>query len=166
MAYDFSKTSVLIVEDNQPLANVTRDILKTFGFKNIMTVTNGQAGFESFREEKPDILIVDWMMKPVNGLELTHKIRHDPLSHDKHVPIILMTGIGEKEKVLEARDHGVTEFLLKPFTADDLYKRLVQIIERPRQFVKCDSFFGPDRRRRAAPDFHGPEKRKNQEDEA
>lgn len=162
MAYDFSKMSVLIVEDNQPLANITRDILHTFGFKIIDTAENGEAGFLKFKQEKHDLLIVDWMMKPMNGIELTEKIRNDVYSPNPLVPIILMTGVSEKAKVLEARDMGVTEFMLKPFTADDLYKRLVQIIERPRQFVKCDTFHGPDRRRRAAPDFHGPEKRKNE----
>lgn len=145
------------------MANITRDILKNFGFKIIHTADNGENGFTRFRQEKHDLLIIDWMMKPLNGLELTHKIRHDPLSPNPLVPIILMTGISEKAKVLEARDHGVTEFLLKPFTAEDLYKRLVQIIERPRQFVKCDSFFGPDRRRKRDPHFHGPEKRQNPE---
>ncbi|PCI01926.1 MAG: response regulator [Alphaproteobacteria bacterium] len=165
MAYDFSKMTVLIVEDNQSLANITRDILRTFGFKSIQTAENGETGFTRFCRGKHDLLIIDWMMKPVNGLELTEKIRTNSASPNKLVPIILMTGISEKAKVLEARDNGVTEFMLKPFTAGDLYKRLVQIIERPRQFVKCESFFGPDRRRRRAPDFHGPEKRKNTDDE-
>jgi DNA-binding response OmpR family regulator len=163
MAYDFSRMNVLIVEDNQPLANITRDILHTFGCNIIHTAENGEVAFRKFQEEHYDLLIIDWMMKPLNGLELTQKIRRDRLSKNPYVPIILMTGLSQKERVIEARDTGVTEYLLKPFTADDLYKRLVQIIERPRQFVKSDKFFGPDRRRRAAPDFHGPEKRKNKD---
>lgn len=159
MSYDFSKLSILIVEDNQPMANITRDILHAFGVKTVDTAENGETGFKRFREKTYDILIIDWMMKPLNGIELTKKIRQDEYSPNRFVPVILMTGISERKKVMEARDSGVTEFLVKPFTADDLYKRLVQVIERPRQFVKCNEFFGPDRRRRYDPDYKGPEKR-------
>jgi two-component system chemotaxis response regulator CheY len=60
---------------------------------------------------------------------------------------------------MQARDAGVTEFLVKPFTARDLYRRLYQIIERPRQFVRSEDFFGPDRRRKGAADYQGPLRR-------
>lgn len=161
MPYDFSNVSVLIVEDNQPLAAITRSILETFGVKTIHAATNGEEGFAKFREHNHDIIIADWMMKPVNGIELTRRLRHDPLSPNPFVPIILMTGYAERDKVVEARDCGVTEFLAKPFTAQDLYKRLAQIIERPRQFIKNDVFFGPDRRRKQIEDFSGPDRRTN-----
>jgi two-component system chemotaxis response regulator CheY len=149
MAYDFSNVSVLIVEDNQPMVQITRAILETFGIQKIHSAPNGEAGFKKFNEDTYDLLLVDWMMKPMNGIELTEKIRTDVHSKNTFVPIILMTGFSEKKRVFRARDKGVTEFLVKPFTANDLYKRLVQIIERPRQFVKYPQFTGPDRRRKA-----------------
>ena len=58
-----------------------------------------------------------------------------------------------------ARDAGVTEFLAKPITADNLFSRIAEIVERPRAFVRCDSYFGPDRRRRQAEDYTGPWRR-------
>ena len=70
-------------------------------------------------------------------------MRTDPASPNRYVPIILMTGFSERRRVMQARDAGVTEFLVKPFTARDLYKRLAQVIERPRQFVRSAEFFGP-----------------------
>lgn len=159
MAYDFTQLKILIVEDNQPMAAITKGILQTFGITQIHMAGNGEEGYKRFCEDKHDIIIADWSMKPINGIELIKKIRNDKYSANPYVPIILMTGHSDKARVMEARDTGTTEFLVKPFTAQDLYKRLVQIIERPRQFVKNDTFFGPDRRRKLAEDFNGPDRR-------
>lgn len=71
----------------------------------------------------------------------------------------MMTGFSSQLRVEAARDCGITEFLVKPFTSRDLYNRIVQIIEKPRQFVDADDFFGPDRRRRAIKDYDGPQRR-------
>ena len=59
----------------------------------------------------------------------------------------MITGHTEKHRVEAARDAGVTEFLAKPITAHNLFSRIAEIVERPRAFVRCDSYFGPDRRR-------------------
>lgn len=79
-------------------------------------------------------------MKPVDGISLTRRLRNDPLSPNQYVPVILMTGFSEKRRVMQARDVGVTEFLVKPFNARDLYRRIAQIIEKPRQFVRSEDF--------------------------
>ena len=100
-------------------------------------------------------------MKPMDGISIARRIRNDFLSPNKFVPFILMTGFSEKRRVMQARDVGVTEFLVKPFTARDLYKRLYQVIERPRQFVRSDDFFGPDRRRKSPVNYDGPLRREN-----
>ena len=71
----------------------------------------------------------------------------------------MMTGFSSKIRVEQARDVGITEFLVKPFTSRDLYSRITQIIEKPRQFVDTGEFFGPDRRRRHIKDYEGPQKR-------
>ncbi len=70
-----------------------------------------------------------------------------------------MTGFSERRRVFQARDSGVTEFLVKPFNARDLYRRISQIIERPRQFVRSEDFFGPDRRRKSLEEYQGAERR-------
>lgn len=164
MAYDFSTLRILVIEDNQPLALITRDILKTFGVKYINMAYSGEEGFKKFSEDVYDILIIDWAMKPLNGIDLMKKIRTDKYSRDPYVPIIMVTGYSDRSRVEIARDTGATEYMIKPFTAQDLYKRLVQIIERPRQFVKTPDFFGPDRRRRISDVFNGNERRKNNQD--
>lgn len=155
MGYQFEDVKVLLVEDNQPMLDLAKSLLESFGIGKVITAKDGDKGFSMFCMEKPDIVVTDWMMKPVNGIELSHKIRNDVSSVDKFVPIILMTGFSEQRRVLEARDAGITEFLVKPFNARDLYRRITQIIEKPRKFVRSDDFFGPDRRRKRDKPYDG-----------
>ena len=159
MSYSFETTSVLIVEDNQPMLDLAKSLLLTFGIGQVYGAKNGDSGFQVFCSENPDIVIADWMMKPTDGISLTRRIRNDPSSPNQFVPVILMTGFSEKRRVVQARDSGVTEFLVKPFNARDLYRRVHQIIERPRQFVRSEDFFGPDRRRRKSLNYEGIKKR-------
>jgi len=159
MAYNFEKVSVLVVDDNQPMLELIKSVLQVYGFKIIRTSRNGDEAFRIFCNEKPDLVITDWMMTPIDGISLTRRIRNDPLSPDQFTPVILMTGFSQMRRVMEARDAGVTEFLVKPFNTRDLYRRLSQIIERPRQFVRAEDFFGPDRRRKGADDYQGTRRR-------
>lgn len=163
MAYQLHRISVLVVEDNQPMLEITKSLLVTFGVGHVIGASNGEIGFKRFCEYNNDIIIADWMMKPMDGISFTRMVRNDTKSPNPYVPVILMTGFSEKRRVLQARDAGVTEFLVKPFNARDLYKRLVQVIERPRQFVRAPDFFGPDRRRKkiTAEKYAGPFRRDN-----
>ena len=164
MAYQFHRISVMVVEDNLPMMEITKSLLLAFGVGNVVSASNGDIGFRRFCQYNPDIVIADWMMKPMDGIALTERIRNAPDSPNPYVPVILMTGFSEKRRVLEARDAGVTEFLVKPFNAKDLYKRIAQVIERPRQFVRSDDFFGPDRRRKKAEEYVGPQRRETDEE--
>ncbi len=160
VTYQFNRITVLIVEDNQLMLDITKSLLLTFGVGHVIGAQNGEIGFKRFCEYNPDIVIADWMMKPIDGISFTRRVRGDPLSPNPYVPVILMTGFSERRRVFQARDAGVTEFLVKPFNARDLYKRIAQIIERPRQFVRSTDFFGPDRRRRrTTDDYEGPLRR-------
>ncbi|NCT40349.1 MAG: response regulator [Alphaproteobacteria bacterium] len=159
MPYTLDKVRILIVDDMTPMLDITKAILKTFGFYHVFTATNGEEAFELACNKEPDLIITDWIMEPMDGLEFAKKIRTHKRSPDPFVPIIMMTGFSSKLRVEEARDSGITEFLVKPFTSEDLYKRVHQIIEKPRQFVEVGDFFGPDRRRRENDNFDGPAKR-------
>lgn len=160
MSYQFHRISILVVEDNQPMLDIVKSLLLTFGTGHVITATDGEIGFRRFCEYNPDIVLADWMMKPMDGITLTRQIRNDPRSANQYVPVILMTGFSERRRVLQARDAGVTEFLVKPFNARDIYKRIAQVIERPRQFVRSEDFFGPDRRRnRQGAMYPGPFRR-------
>lgn len=159
MSYQFEQISVLVVEDVLPMALMMRSVLETFGVRKIYLARNGEEGFDLYCRHNPDIVLADWMMKPVDGITLTRMIREHRQSPNPYVPIILMTGFSEKKRVMQARDAGVTEFLVKPFVARDLYKRIVQVTERPRQFVRSYDYFGPDRRRKDVGEYTGVKRR-------
>lgn len=159
MAFQFENTAVLIIDDMTPMLATTASMLKVFGFKHIYTAADPVEGFEKFCAHNPDLVITDWLMEPYDGIALTEKIRTDPRSPNQFVPIILMTGYSAKVRVMEARDKGVTEFMVKPFSAKDLAARIEQLIEKPRKFVHSKEFFGPDRRRRKDDSYNGPRRR-------
>lgn len=161
MAYQFRNASVLIVDDMEPMLALVASLLEVFGFSRILKATNAEDGLRLFLEHNPDIVLVDWQMQPYNGIELVRRMRTDPKSPNRFVPIIMMTGFSHKIRVEEARDVGVTEFLVKPFKAKDLYTRIEQIAERPRRFVEAETFFGPDRRRKLLSDDYGGPKRRD-----
>lgn len=159
MTYQFKNARILIVDDMAPMLALTASILKIFGFENIETATDADEAFSKFCRFDPDLVITDWQMEPYDGLELVRKIRTSQMSPNRFVPVIMMTGYSHRIRVEASRDVGVTEFLAKPFRAKDLYTRIELLIEKPRQFVEAEEFFGPDRRRRKADDYKGPRRR-------
>jgi CheY-like chemotaxis protein len=165
MPYKLDNVRILVVDDMQPMLDLCKAILSLFGFQHIYTADNAEKAFEYVCNKEPDLIITDWIMEPDDGLKLTKRIRTDSKSPDPFVPIIMMTGFSSRLRVEEARDAGVTEFLVKPFTSEDLYKRIHQIIEKPRKFVDADAFFGPDRRRRMNVNYKGPKRRENDEEQ-
>jgi CheY-like chemotaxis protein len=156
----FENLKALIVEDNAHMRSLLRALLNSIGVKDIAEASHGQAAIDLLRERKSDLVLSDLAMKPMDGLEFTRYVRNHEHSPNPFVPIIMISGHTEKYRVEAARDAGVTEFLAKPITAHTLFSRIAEIVERPRAFVRCDSYFGPDRRRRGIEDYAGPRRRK------
>lgn len=159
MGFKFNKLNLLLVEDIMPMQQLFVAVLNSMGITNVDTATDGQAAFEQFKKENHDIILTDWAMTPKDGLELTNEVRHNAQSPNRMAPIILITGYSAWKRVEIARDAGVTEFLIKPFTAEDIAKRLAHVITSPRDFIETKDFFGPDRRRRIDPQYDGPKRR-------
>lgn len=161
MPYSFGNIKVLIIEDNAPVRDLIKISLQSFGIRNIFTADNGIDVYLTFCQERPDLVFADWEMEPMNGLQFTKKVRTDPNSPNPYVPIILITGYSHTDRVVKARDIGITEFLSKPFKPADLYKKIENVIERPRKFVFSDEYTGPDRRRRKNDSYRGNLKRED-----
>ncbi|MCD8493875.1 MAG: response regulator [Alphaproteobacteria bacterium] len=164
MGFRFEKLSVLVVEDTGPMRKLICSVLDTLGVGRTVTANDGNHGFTMFCNERPDIVITDWHMEPVNGIELVQKIRTSPASPNKFVPVIMVTGYSAVPRVAQARDTGATEFLVKPFSANDLAKRIAHVINKPRDFIEAYDYFGPDRRRRKPDDYRGPLRREDDQD--
>lgn len=148
MPYKLKNLSVLIVDRNAPVRTLMRSVFLDLGFGAVQVAQDRETAWQLYRSEKPDIVMMDWRMDDDDGLALVRRIRTDRLSHNPSIPIIVMTGYTSKARVLEARDKGVTEFLVKPFSMEVLIGHLEHLIEKPRDFVVAQNFTGPDRRRR------------------
>ena len=155
----FENLKALIVEDNAHMRALLRALLNSVGIKDIAEASHGGNALQMLRERKSDLVLSDLAMKPMDGLEFTRQVRNSEASPNPFVPIIMITGHTEKHRVEAARDAGVTEFLAKPITAANLFARIAEIVERPRAFVRCEGYFGADRRRRAVEDYAGPWRR-------
>ena len=154
------KLSVLVVEDLQPVNLLIGKILYTLGVGQVLSASNGEEGFEMFCRTNPDIVITDWHMPKLNGVELLNRIRKSESSPNKFAPVIMVTGFNAPERIASCRDNGVTEFMVKPFTAEDIIKRIAHVIKSPRDFVEINEYFGPDRRRRSGSEYSGQCRRK------
>jgi CheY-like chemotaxis protein len=159
MAYDLSQLYVLVVDDNEHARALVRTILHTLGVRNLKLCADAESAFAELANFPADIVVTDWEMPTTSGVDLTKRLRTDPDSPNPYIPVIMMTGHTERAKVLQARDAGVTEFLVKPISSRLLCQRLQAVIEKPRPFVRAKNFFGPDRRRRSSLDFGGQERR-------
>ena len=166
MPLNFEKLSALVVEDTAPMRKLIVSVLECLGVGSILSASNGEEGFRLFCRESPDIVVADWHMEPMSGIELTREIRTNHLSPNRLAPVILVTGYSARSRVAIARDAGVTEFLVKPFGAHDLASRIAHVINRPRDFIDSPRYFGPDRRRRKSPDYEGPLRRTEDREEA
>ncbi len=159
MAYNLEHLQVQLVEDNPNMRALVKAMLNALGMENVRDYGNGRKAIDAIKEFTPDLVITDWMMAPVDGLEYTRFIRGNIDSPDIYTPIILMTGHTEKWRIIAAPDAGVTELLAKPITAKTLYDRILAVIEKPRPFVRTKAFFGPCRRRVNWREYMGPERR-------
>jgi two-component system chemotaxis response regulator CheY len=157
----FEHLKILIVEDNQHMRSLLRSLLNSVGIREIAEATNGATALDTLRERKCDLVLSDLAMKPMDGLEFSRQVRTGDKSSNPFVPIIMITGHTEKHRVEAARDAGVTEFLVKPITAHSLFSRIAEIMERPRAFVRTESYFGPDRRRKTLESYAGPWRRQD-----
>lgn len=150
---------VLIADADIPIASLVRDVLKSVGFTNVRIARDGREALDMLITQPVDLLITDWRMENMDGVSLMRYLRSDSSSPNRFLPIIMLTGKSEQRDVEEARDAGVTEYMVKPFTAKALFERIVQVIENPRSFILAKGYKGPDRRRRAL-EMPEPERRK------
>ncbi len=157
--YNFSRLRVLIVDDQQPVRIIMRAGLEAFGFTEIYEADNGEDGLDMALRRTPDIVFIDWIMEPMDGLTFTRIVRSGRRGLNPAMAIVLVTGRTDRTHVIEARDAGVTEIVAKPISFDHLYRRIISMIEHPRELVKSKTYIGPDRRRTDISDPDTPKRR-------
>lgn len=147
--------SVLIVDDNRNMRVLVRDLLAMMGIREVIEASHGGEAIELLKAFHPSVILTDGAMSPVDGFELTRKVRAGEAGSNPKVPIIMISSNTQAAFILRARDTGVTEFLAKPVSGHALKSRLASVMSRPRSFVKVGGFVGPDRRRREVAPPHG-----------
>ncbi|MEE8284349.1 MAG: response regulator [Alphaproteobacteria bacterium] len=155
VAYNLERLNFLVVDDNRHMRSLVRTILRALGARNVAEATDGADAYQRLGTYAPDVIICNWQMSPMDGLEFVRLVRTDTESPNPFVPVIMLTAHTEAKRVVEARDAGVTEFLAKPISAHQLYSRIVAVIERPRPFIRAKPYVGPERRRRQDPKRKG-----------
>jgi DNA-binding response OmpR family regulator len=151
--------SALILDDNAHMRGLVRVILAGFGVRRIEEAGDIAAAMQLIAAGDIDVAFVDMKLAGQSGLEFCRTVRNAADSSNVYLPLIMITAYSERNRVLDAINAGVDEFLVKPVRAVDVANRVNAIIERRRPFVKADGYFGPDRRRRDDPRYKGPMRR-------
>jgi len=113
---------ILIVDDFSAMRGVVRKYLRSLGYKNTTEAEDGVRALQILKTSKIDLLITDWNMPRLSGIELLRFIRAD--SDLKTIPVLFVTAEGEKEKIVSAIDAGATNYILKPFSEEILREKL------------------------------------------
>ena len=142
-----ARLTVLVVDDNKSMRTLTAAVLTGLGIRHVLEADDGHAALKLLKTYDVDLAIVDFKMAPMDGIAFTNLVRTSPDTASPYLPIVMLTGHGDKARVTRARDAGVTEFMVKPITAKALTQRIQAMILKPRPFLKLDDYFGPDRRR-------------------
>ncbi|HRJ12449.1 MAG TPA: response regulator, partial [Alphaproteobacteria bacterium] len=150
--------NILLADSDPQIARVVTLNLREMGFRRVEYVRDATEALAHITTKPVDILITEWLLEPMDGIELVRHLRLSRNSPNRSIPIIMLTGKGEYVDVTTARDVGITEFLVKPFTVQTLFDRLEHLVDHPRPFILSENFAGPDRRRKGAPP-DGMEKR-------
>jgi two-component system, chemotaxis family, chemotaxis protein CheY len=141
---------VLIVDDESGMRKVTRALLQAIGVRTIFEAYDGLSGLEAIRAHEPDVVVLDWEMPSMNGPELVRLVRSPESFPLPDVPIIMLTGHGERYRVVEAMRLGVNEFLLKPVSSAALLARFISVLAKPRRMVRDGDYYGPEPRHAAS----------------
>jgi two-component system, chemotaxis family, chemotaxis protein CheY len=138
---------VLVVDDNQYMRKMVRNLLVNCGVKDIYEAGDGITALDTIRTVGPDVVVLDWEMPLLSGAELVRIVRSPGVFPMPDVPIVMLSGHGERWRVVEAVRLGVNEYLIKPVSAKALYDRLVAITMQPRPTVQLGDYYGPEPRK-------------------
>lgn len=154
---------VMLIDDNADMRRLVKSLLHAMSIRSVIECGDGGDALQELGTRKIDLIITDWAMEPIDGVEFVKLLRTAPDSPCPRVDVIMLTGNAELDQVIQARNAGVTEFLAKPISAEKLYTRVISVIKHPRPFIQSKGYTGPDRRRIYPGSYMGEERRNNGE---
>ncbi|MES2861542.1 MAG: response regulator [Pseudomonadota bacterium] len=149
---------VLIVDPNLASARLLLDIMKSLGAREVVTESDQGRALEQAREMEPGLIFTERAGARLDGEALARGVRRSNLAC-RRVPIIMVTADATASTIIGARDSGIHEFLRKPFTSADLFRRVENVALKPRSWIEAVGYVGPDRRRFNSGEYAGPKKR-------
>lgn len=124
MAIDTS-IKVLVVDDFATMRRIVKGVLKQLGFSSIVEAEDGSGALETLKKEKVGLIVSDWNMPKMTGLDLLKAVRGD--DELKGIPFIMVTAEGQKDNVVEAVKAGVSNYIVKPFTPETFSEKLEKV---------------------------------------
>lgn len=119
---------VLVVDDMSTMRRILKNVLKQIGYTDLHEAEDGAVGLKKLREGGFGLVVSDWNMPVMTGIELLRAIRAD--SDIKHLPVLMVTAEAQKDNIIEAVQAGVNNYVVKPFTADALLEKLEKIFAK------------------------------------
>ncbi len=119
---------VLIVDDMLTMRRILRNVLQEIGYTNVRDAKDGEEAFNTLKIGGYGLVVTDWNMPVMTGLELLKAIRAD--AELKILPVLMVTAEAQKENIIEVVQAGVSDYIVKPFTGDGLQKKLVRIFAK------------------------------------
>jgi CheY-like chemotaxis protein len=146
---DWAALRVLIVDDNEFFRQVVRTVLSAAGVTEMWEAGTSEEALDRFwAEDRIDLVLLDYIMKPLDGLAVTRMMRDEAHSHDPTVPIIMVSGHLNPAEVRVALNAGVHAVVGKPISARELLRVVKRTMTEHVPFVSTEGYFGPDHRRR------------------
>ena len=125
MAVDLNM-NVLIVDDYKTMLRIIKNLLKQLGFNNVDEATDGSMAYEKINNKQYGMIISDWNMEPMTGIQLLREVRADEKL--KHIPFVMITAESKSENVIAAKEAGVSNYIVKPFNAETLKGKLTSVL--------------------------------------
>ena len=141
------RLGILVVDENQYMRKLTRMMLMNIGAKSIYEAADGLAALDVIRTANPDIVLLDWDLPVLSGLQIMHIVRSPGVFTKPNIPAIMLSTRVDRRHVHEAMRLGVNEFLLKPTSPKALRDRLLSILIKPRAMVQIGEYYVPEPRR-------------------
>lgn len=140
-------TKILVIDDEHYTRKVLRTMLTSMGVRQIIEASDGIAGIDAIKTVAPDIALLDWEMPGLDGPGFMQVVRSPATFPYPDVPVIMLTGHGEKSRVFEAVRLGIHEYLLKPVSSQALLGRILSILTNPRPMIRKGAYYGPEPRK-------------------
>lgn len=118
---------VLVVDDAATMRRIVRSLLRELGIKNVREAEDGEMALEDLKRHKADLVVSDWAMPKMTGIELLRAIRQDTALKD--TPVLMVTAESKKENIMEAVQAGVNNYIVKPFNSKTLEEKLNKIFK-------------------------------------